>query len=298
MRNNLNHCLAVLFFAAGASACGSGATNVEGGTQSGGPGATSTGGSSSGGGDGCAIDAIARKIIEETVLEQTYAARDVAKNAGEKTRGFAVQIPASKFGYVGLGNLVTACPDDTVIARCQSTQNPPPDEFWKTHDACVRFSCQKDTKIAIVDTFLTMVPKKEATDRHKFTYDTTGPAGTAIYDPNPFMTWKVDLTDLSAIKVSGDIEANVKITPTEGSLFDFKHKGTATATRAGDAVDSVTLELEFTGLFLAGDPPITASAALDAANKASGTVMSGDEVLADIDMAFDFDWHGACASAP
>jgi hypothetical protein len=259
---------------------------------------TTTTGSSTGGGDGCVIDAVARKLIEETVTEQTFAARDVAKNAGEKTRGFAVQIPASKFGYVGIGNLVTACPDDTVIARCQSTQNPPPDEFWKTHDACVRFSCQKDSKIAIIDTFMTMVPKKDAADRHKFTYATTGPTGTAIYDPNPFMTWKVDLTDPSAIKVSGDIEANVKVTPDEGSLFDFKHKGTATATRAGDMVASVTLDLEFTGLFLAGDPPITANAAIDATGKPSGQVKNGEEVLADIDAMFDFDWHGACSLTP
>jgi hypothetical protein len=143
-----------------------------------------------------------------------------------------------------------------------------------------------------------MKGKTEPSDRHKFTYETTDPDGTAIYDPNPFITWRVDLTDLNAISISGDIEATVKITPTEGSLFDFKHKGKATALRAADVVESVTLDLEFTGLFLAGDPAITAHAELDAANNAGGQVKNGEEVLADITKTFGFEWHGKCSPAP
>jgi hypothetical protein len=300
MRAPLYHCLAVIFLAAGASACGSGAITEDSSSQAGGTAGTA-GTASGGGGDKCVIDGFARTLIEEIVAEQTRAGRDVAKNSGDKKRGFAVQIPASKLGYVGFSALITECPSDAPpVTRCQSTQNPPPtDKFWETRDACVRFSCEKGAqKIGIVDTYLTMKPEQDPTKKHKFTYETTNPTGTAIYDPNPLTTWRIDLTDLNAIKVSADLAVAVKVTPTEGSLFDFKHKGTVTATRAADVVDSVNLDIEFTGLFLVGDPPITAKAALDAAGNASGEVKSGDEVLANITKTFGFEWQGDCAPAP
>ena len=116
---------------------------------------------------------------------------------------------------------------------------------------------------------------------------------------DPLITWRVDLTDPNAIEVTASIDAKVKITPTDGSLFDFKHSGTLTAKGGAGAVTSVALELEFTGLFLLGDPPITATAALDANGKGSGSVKDGDQVIANIKKSLELEWLDDCApSAP
>src|SRR5688572_2734036 len=106
MRNPLYPCLAVVFLAAGASACGSGTSTGEAGGDPGG----SNGSTSGGPVDKCVIDANARQIVQETVAEQLRAAHDVTQSSGDLKRGFAVQIPASKFGFVGTSPLNTECP--------------------------------------------------------------------------------------------------------------------------------------------------------------------------------------------
>jgi hypothetical protein len=249
------------------------------------------------------INADERQIVAETVAEQARAAWGVAKNSAEKSRGFDVQIPASKFGFAGLYPLNVGCPSDVALQKCLSTpappEMPPSDPFWTKHDACARVTCVKGSSTqAVVETFMTMKPEKDVTKRHPFTYDTTSPAGTAYYDPNPLMTWHVDLTDLNAIHVSADLDVAVKITPTNGSLFDFKHKGTVTAESTNGAPSGVVLDIEFTGLFLAGDLPITAHAELNANNEGSGAVKDGDMVLANVNKTLGLEWLGDCAPAP
>lgn len=299
MKTYLFPCVAVVSLALVASSCGSGTTTGEGTGATEGTGSSSSGGAA----DKCVINATARALVEETVNEQLQAVYDVTQNAASLKRGYDVQIPGTKFSFVGAVTLAggTDCPSAADVTRCQSTiMNPPPpsDPFWSTRDACFHFYCEGgQSKVGLLDTYMTMKPNMDATKRHKFTYDTTNPDGAAIYDPNPFITWRVDLTDLNAVKVTADLAANVKITPKDGALLDFSHKGKLAADQANGAVKSATADIDFTGLYLAGDPAITASAALDDVGMRTGTVKDGDKVIANI-MTGSFEWLGDCAPTP
>lgn len=299
MKTYLFPCVAVVFLAGMASSCGSGSTTGDGTSSSNGTGSSSSGGSS----DKCVINAVARALVEEAVDEQLHASYGVAQNAGSLKRGYDIQIPGTKFSYVGAVSLAagTDCPSAANVTKCQSTimdPKPPTDPFWSTRDACFHFYCEGgQSKVGLLDTYMTMKPNMDASKRHKFTYDTTNPDGAAIYDPNPFITWRFDLTDLNAIKVTASLDATVKITPKDGALLDFSHTGKLSAETSNGAVKSAAVELDFTGLYLAGDPALTANATLDDQGMRAGAVKDGETIIANI-LTGSFEWLGDCAPKP
>lgn len=297
--NKTYRTLSVITLACSAVACGGGGTTTDGTNPSGGPGGSTSSSmttTSSGGANGCLISSITRGLIEETTRENITGTIHTAKYAGPQARGFAIHLPGSKFGYVATATIqaATECPANKgAISYCESVQNPTDEPFWKDmHDRCVEFRCDGD--IGLVDAYLTMQPKKKLAEVHAFSYETAEPSGTAIYNPNPVVKWRVDQANPDAIEVMGALEANVKITPDDGSeLIDFTHTGTLSATRSGADVTLVQVDLSFPELVL-GDPPLTVSVAM-AGPVATGKVTRGDEVLATITEDKVFEWQGACA---
>ena len=247
------------------------------------------------GADACVISPSVRTLLEETLVENTYVIRDVASQSGEKQYGFGIQIPGSEASYVGFTTVNNTCPNNDTVSTCYSTDDPNPDEFWMVHDRCVRFRCEQGgANVALVDTFLTMQPKKAATDKHAFTYDITNPTGEATYDPNPFITWRIDLTDLAAIQVSAKIANVVRIVETDETFIEFSHMGSLSASRTDADVSLINLDLEFGGL-LKNQDVLTATVQVDAAGDVSGEIKAGTETIALIKDEFEFSWQGDCA---
>jgi hypothetical protein len=277
-----------LFFAA----CGSGATT--GSTKS--TGAGGDGGSGGASADSCVVSAAVRGLLEEIIAEDLNAATDVAKGSSPTSRGFAIQLPGSKEGYTGKRTINTDCvSDNTEITQCQSQIDPLNEEFWMVHDRCARFRCEPGSdKVALVDTYLTQQPITSPTDKHKFTYDTTDPTGTATFDPNPIITWRIDLTDPAAIQVTSKIAVVARITEPSGDIIELSHTGSTAVTMTDTDVSLATLELLFSGL-LKGGEELTVSAQVDASGAFSGDIKAGSDLLAIIEKDFTFSWQGNCA---
>lgn len=250
------------------------------------------------GADACVISPSVRTLLEETLVENTYVIRDVASQSGEKQYGFGIQIPGSEASYVGFTTVNNTCPNNDIVPTCYDESNSS-DPFWGDaegqHTRCIRFRCEQGgANVALVDTFLTMSPKIAATDKHEFTYETTNPTGTATYDPNPFITWRIDLTDLAAIQVSAKIANVVRITETDETFIEFSHMGSLSASRTDADVSLINLDLEFGGL-LKNQDVLTATVQVDAAGDVSGEIKAGTETIALIKDEFEFSWQGDCA---
>ncbi|MCK6586682.1 MAG: hypothetical protein HUU21_06825 [Polyangiaceae bacterium] len=275
-----------------AAACGSSGTTdqASGGAASGGAGGSS--------GDACVLSADVRNMVEETLTELSLTAIDVAKNSSATQYGFGIQIPGAEHSFVGYTTVISTCPNNSVVTSCDSTKGGSSDPFWMSvHDRCVRFRCEAGgNNIALVDTYLTMQPIKSATDKHEFTYDTTHPTGTATFDPNPFLTWRIDLTDLAAIQVDAKLTNVVRILQTDDTFIDFTHTGTAAVSRTDADVSLATLDLEWPSLLEGGDK-LTGSVQVDAAGGVNGEVKAGDTIIAGIKDDYQFAWQGACAGS-
>jgi hypothetical protein len=273
------------------SACGSSGSTDTSSSLAGG-----AGGADGGAANSCVVSASVRALLEETLIEDTYTAIDVAKNSGDKKYGFGIQIPGSEEGYVGYTTVISTCPTNDVVGSCYSTEMPgdPIPEFWKTHDRCVRFRCETGSaNVALVDTYLTMQPKMAATDKHEFTYDTTNPTGLATFDPNPFITWRIDFTDMAAIQVTAKVTNVVRIVETDETFIDFSHTGSITVSRTDADVSLVEVDLEF-GSLLKGGEKLTGSVQVDAAGGITGEIKAGMETIALIKDEFAVSWLGDC----
>lgn len=275
------------------SACGSGSTT--GSTQAG---SSSTGGGG-GGSNACPLSADVRALLEETLYEIPKAAQTVGTKSEPAQYGYAVHIPGSPESFVGFIPMVNPCPNMAEITKCSSVVNPSQEPFWQAHDACVRYRCEKGgNNIALVDVFFSMQPKKDANDRHAFTYDTQTPAGTSIYDPNPFITWRLDLTDPSAIEITAQLENSVKITPTTGDFIEFTHTGSIAVSRTDADISLIEVKIDFASL-LGGTTPLSTWIQVDATGSVTGEIKADSKIYAfikgDINQQFSFEWQDECS---
>lgn len=290
--------LALAPIAVFAAACGPGNTTVDssGGAAAGGAGGGVGGGNSA---DACVISTDIRTMIQETLTEIALTGISVAEATTDKQVGFGIQIPGSDKSFVGYRTIVTTCPNSSAVSFCDSTTpgGGSDDPFWKVHDRCGRVRCEQGgSNVALVDTFLTMQPKTLATDKHEFTYDTTEPTGTATFDPNPFLTWRIDMTDMAAIQIDAKITNVVRILQTDDTFVDFSHTGNISVSRTDASVSLVTLDLEWISL-LSGGAKLTGSLQVDAAGGVNGDVVAGEEPIAAIKDEYKFTWLGDCAPA-
>jgi hypothetical protein len=175
---------------------------------------------------------------------------------------------------------------------------PPIDEFSMTFDSCSRLGCER-TRVGLVDVWLTVQPRTAADDRHRFEYPATSPVGRMTYDPNPYVTYRIDLTDPVVTTVSADLRQTVIFTPAEGSPLDISHTGTVMATKQDGTVRSASLVVFFAGLTPPASPVVLN---LDGgpSGEVMGAVRFGTRVLAMIQGHFDpaarlLSWQGACA---
>ncbi len=274
-------------------ACGTGATT--GGTQTGGASSSSSGGTS----NACPLSADVKALLEETLYEMPQAAWVVGSKSETAQYGYAVHIPGSPESFVGFVPMVNPCPNMAEVTKCKSVVQPSSEAFWQAHDACVRYRCEKGgNNIALVDTFFTMQPKKDANDRHAFTYETDIPAGTASFDPNPFITWRLDLTDPSAVIITAQLENAAKITPSGNDFIEFTHTGSIEINRTDADISLIDIKIDFASL-LGGMTPLSTWVQVDATGNVNGEIKGDSKIYAfikgDIQQQFTFDWQDACA---
>lgn len=275
------------------TACGTGSST--GSTQSGGASSSSSGSMA----NGCPLSLDVQSLLEETLYEIPKAAQTVGNKAEPNQYGYAIHIPGSPESFVGYVPMVNPCPNMAEVTKCASVFNPSQEPFWQAHDACVRYRCEKgSSNIALVDAFFTMQPKKDANDRHPFTYDTTMPSGTAIFDPNPFMTWRLDLSDPTAIEITAAVKNSAKITPTMGDFIEFTHTGSIGVSRTDADISLIDVKIDFASL-LGGTTPLSTWVQVDATGSVTGEIKADAKIYAfikgDIDQEFVFDWQGECA---
>lgn len=153
--------------------------------------------------------------------------------------------------------------------------------------------------------YLTVRPRTAPDDRHPFAYEAVEPPGRIVYDPNPFVSYRVDLRDPIVTVVSANLRHHVTFTPAGGTPLDMSHEGTVTVTKrsGAQALDTVSLFLVFSG-FTSSGSPVFLNVEIDRLGQATGNVRQGNTSLATVIQGhFDrsnsaiLSWQGVCATA-
>lgn len=257
--------------------------------------------------DTCPIPPPGRVLVQEAVVESFLSILAATEHAFEHERAIVFLLLGRPWGY---GAFLFLAPPGRCLgpeafygeAWCDSRfpEPSPLDEFSKTYDSCFRLGCES-TRVGLVDVYFTVKPRTAPEDRHPFEYEATNPVGRMRYDPNPYLTTRVDLRDPALTIVSAELRHKVTFTPPGGSPLDISHAGTIIATKRGTRIQSVFLLVFFTGFTPPGSPVILSVQQGDVFSDVDGAVRVGNRVLATIQGHFDpranlFSWQGACAS--
>ncbi len=250
--------------------------------------------------DNCPISPTGRALLEEAVFKTVSDALFTAGLSHDSERAFALTLLGVERGYSSIMFLAGECKVPRVydsFCNYASTPEPIEDPFWQTRDACGRYICESRGKERI-EVYFTMRPRTSPDDRHEFSYPTVKPVGDAVYDPNPYIEWRFDMTKSKGWVITADISHAVRITTSAGESLDLSHKGKISVLKTGDEPSSLDLELKF--LALAAEL-VTAILKIDyeAGGTVLGSVMLGNEVIASISGKLTggpprFHWTGLC----
>lgn len=247
----------------------------------------------------CPIPPTGKTLLEDAVIDVLLAADYTAEHSFGMERGLALNLLAGQGVYVVLFLADEGVCRGPAVWKpdCESMYEPSLDPFFKTRDFCFRSRCEK-ADIDLVDVYWTERPRTDPDDRHAFSYSSKEPPGQVLYDPNPLVTYRVDLTSPATTVVSADIRHAVTVTLATGERLDLSHTGSVIV-KKGPAIDSISFVLFFTG-FTPPSSPIIVNVEIDNDNHVVvGDVKLGTEVLGSIDSSFPpISWQGKCASAP
>jgi len=150
----------------------------------------------------------------------------------------------------------------------------------------------------LIEVYLTMRPKKAPQDRHEFSYPAADPAGTAIYNPNPYIKWRFDTRDPQAWIISADVSHAVKLTAAERERLDLSHSGKVLVAKVANEPATLDLELEFAAL---APRPVALALRIDytSGGMVMGSVKMEQNVLASVSGRLTggpprFTWVGKC----
>jgi hypothetical protein len=242
-------------------------------------------------------DPIARSFAEEIVEKLVEDAQWVsnfshqASNGGFPELGFSHTLTGVAEGMRGF--LVLA-PDATVgplEPYCSRDVAEP--GIWKERDSCLRLRRLSESDWA-ADVYFTMRPRREADDRHPFSYETADGQGTMMFDPNPLVAWIVGFGEAGAASVTAVVQRDMVFARSAAQPLDLSHSASLSVHHENPSMTVDHFEFVFPGLAVAGNITVR----LDVRNvepfTAQGWVLLGEDVLGQIGgTAFDlaFAWH-------
>ncbi len=186
----------------------------------------------------------------------------------EAARGILVLVPDAD-----LGSFDPSCDSDA--------PEPPDSGIWEERDRCFRISRISEQRWT-ADVYFTVEPRREPDDRHPFSYDIGDGQGVITSDPNPLISWVVDLQAGGAASVTASVERNVVFAPVEGAALDLSHTATVAAYHGDPSRTTDSFELTFSGFGSEGDLTVTLEAGNLEPFTAAGQVRFGERLFAEI----------------
>jgi hypothetical protein len=248
------------------------------------------------------VPPLAQTLFQESVHETLMDAVHVAEFTHDRERGFALQLPGVAQGYIGFLTLAASCSAPVLFEPfCEANAPPgePLEDFWRTRSRCSRLGCE-GPGVDFIDVYFTVQPRTAPDDRHPFSYETTSPSGTAVFDPNPFITYRIDSRDPERVAITADLSRTLHFTPRGRQALDLRQSGDVSVVKSSGEITSAELDLRFPGLATeAGLVAVEVALGPDATGL--GSVMLGATRLARISGTFSFDtplvfsWKGGCA---
>lgn len=250
-------------------------------------GMTPDGGGVDGGGDTVRCPSSdARTLVQEIVHESLVEVRHVTLVSTATNRGYALTLPGIDERFTGILSVESECTEEsTSDPRCAVADLPegdPVPPFLVEHDKCVRVGCE-GAGIATVTTYMTDREAADPEEAHAFSYETTVPLGTGVYNRNPRINWRIDMSMAGKVEASTELLEDVYVTPRGGSAIDISHTGTLKGLKVNDELTEVAVNLRFPAL----TPQQTmVSVSLDSEANATGTIRAGDTEIGTLSGAF------------
>jgi len=247
----------------------------------------------------CPLDDFQRGLIAEVITELLEDALWVTEMTHDLEQGSSLSLIGVNQAYRTTAFLVGECTEPQEFDPfCETAALPPTEEqepFWQTRDRCGQLACES-AGIRLSTVYMTMWPRTNPDDRHVFTYATDDPPGNAAYDPNPFITWRVDETEPDTVLFDSSFEFHLTVTPTGNEAIELGYQGRYQAAKENDEIVELSLTVSFPslldgrevrGLLTLGDP-----------DQIAGTISVDDEEVAtftrDPGTQPGFVWSKAC----
>lgn len=244
------------------------------------------------GGPSCELTDDERGLVEEAILEAIIDAQLVGSHARADESAFALSLLGSGAGRAGFAFLIGPCVEpSSFVPYCDEGDGVSPGEepgdgqLRPGQAVCTQFVCEA-AGIALNHVWFAEEGHTEIDDEHPFPFTAVAPAGEGVYDPNPFRTWRADLTEEGRATITAALDHHVVITPASGPAIDASHVGLVTAVRVEQEPEdqlTLTLELSFTAL---ADGPLTVVAGVDEAGAVTGTVSDEGTAVATLEGSF------------
>jgi len=219
----------------------------------------------------CPVAADVRPFLERIVLD---VVRNVAWVGGvsiANEHGFALT-PFGFFGTAGRLTLAIRCTGPATFAPFCGVDSEP-------LSFCQRSRCER-SGVTLKDVYLARRPQTDAADRHRVEYESLTYPGHVVYDPNPFVTYRIDETMQGSVGVTSDIQHDLVFTPRGSPSIDLSHAGGVSYVKAGAEIRQFVVNLSFAGL--SPRRPVTVQLELNPDGIASGAVTASGRRLATI----------------
>lgn len=248
-------------------------------------------------GGSATLTAAQRRLVEQSVARTFDDAIYTTVMTHDAEQGFALSLVGVDQGWRGTAFLVQTCQEAaTFDPYCDpGDEGEENDEFWQAHTRCSQLECES-AGVTLTHMFFTQKPHTDRADRHAFRYDTIDPPGSAVYDPNPVITWRTQLGDGDILTTSAELRQDLVVTTEDGQVIDLAFSGRVNLRRTADVAISGTLDLGFDGL-IEGEAAVQVTFEIDADENGAGDVKVGPRTLATLslspDSALVFTWVDA-----
>lgn len=198
--------------------------------------------------DGCPLDGTERQLAAEVISKLLSNALFVVDETNDLEQAQALSLVGVDQSYITVAFLVSECEGPQEFdPYCTADDLPPPEgeePFYDTRFQCGQLGCEA-ANVRLSTVYFTMQPITDPDQPHEFSYPTSNPAGTAVYDPNPLITWRVDRTDPARIAFSAEFDFQVRVTPTGGTSIDLSYTGSFEAIQEDEEITSLSLDVFF-----------------------------------------------------
>jgi len=246
---------------------------------------------------GCAVAAPHRPLLERLVLDIVRNGAWVANSSDDFHRGFGLT-PFGSITLLGRLSVVRQCAGESAsspICGIGEVAGIAP------LTGCYRGRCER-AGVSLEDTYMALQGRTDPLDRHRVEYQSDYFGGRVVYDTNPFITYRVDLTAPGGPRVTADVGQTVSFMPQGGGRVDLSHGGQLLVTKSGTHIDRISVDLTLAGIS-GGGPAVRVGVELNSEGFATGavstsrgriaTITGGDRTLSPGPV---YTWEGECAA--